>query len=216
MAFEIAPINNEMMKYIDQAYEIATAGSMGMPKLALKTSNSNECKEGTFPVNSFALKTNKLLDLGKEVVAVVAGFRALALDWSDSEKVVATADFNSDDFKRIQALCNSGKKDLDALFAPEFLLYLPKEKKYCTLLMAGFNAKTKGCDGFLKNLKDQKPVVIKACKAENKKGVSFYPIAEKLLTDVDMSGTTQEEWTSQILNFSEITKPKVLVEAGSR
>lgn len=216
MTFDLTPQNTDLLEYIDKAYELSTAGNIGMPKLALKTSNSNECKEGTFDVNHFALKTNKLIDLGKEVVACVASFRALALDWSNSDKVIATADYKSEEFNRIKAIAESGKKDTKTLFGPEFLLYLPSEKKYCTLLMSNYNSKTKGCDGFLKYMKEGKPVVIRACKAENKKGISFFPIAEKYTAEVDMSGTTKEEWANKILDFHAISQPAVAVASDGR
>ncbi len=217
---ELSKLNDGLANYSDEAFKAATEGGGGMPKLALKTSNSDVCKDGTFPVNHFALELNKdkRIDLGKEVPAIILQFRAFALDWSVEGNTIATADHTSADYKRIKALVESGKKDIKALCGPEFLVYLPNEKKFAHLLLSGWNAKKKGADYFFPFSKGEGrvPVLIKAQKAENKNGPSFYPICEKLLTDVDMSGTTNAECNEQILKFMEIAVPNLAAPVEAR
>ncbi len=193
---------------IQEAFESTTSGGNRLPKLSLKTSNSEACKEGKTNINSYALEANeKLTDIGKEITGLVVGFRAFALDFSDKENIVLTGDANSEDYKRIKAVVDSNKKESGCMCGPEFLIYLPEENTYTQLFMGGWNAKLLGADSFFNALKGKYPVTIGSTMKEGKHGKNFYPTCEQLTTDIDLSGTDEAELIEKVTNFMEITKP---------
>lgn len=131
-------LGGQIQKYDDKAFEAVVTSGNYLPRLQLMTSQSEKCKEGAFPINNYALVVGEIFhDLGKEVDILVICFRPKAIEIGDA--VITVFDQNSEEFKRIVAkseLPNSG-----CMYGPEFLVYVPSQKKFATFFMGSKSAR---------------------------------------------------------------------------
>jgi hypothetical protein len=118
--------------YDDELFDKTAKSGDWLPRFQLMTSNSTECKDGKFPINHFALvRDQKFTDLGDRVSGLIAAWRPKALEID--EEITTNYDPNSDEFKRISE--ESLKSDSNAMYGPEFLLWLPEPLTFATFFM---------------------------------------------------------------------------------
>ena len=205
---------------MEQAFNASTTGGGRNPALKLKTASSDACKEGAIPVNHYALEaSSQIRDLGKEPLGLVVSFRAKAIDFkvsvegSDETSVSSTADINSDEFKRIQAVVASNTPNNHCACGPEFLVYLPEENVYAELYMSSWNAKGLGAEHFFTAMKAGTPIKFGSAMKEGKHGKNFYPVCDQVTTELDLSQTDNVELEEKITAFQALAKPVVVEDA---
>lgn len=117
----------------DEFDTIATS-TRYLPRVQLYGSSSLPVKRGKFTGGHYGLVTSKdnIIDLGDSVDCLPLNFRAKALDTS-GEKPYSIFDKHSDEFKDIAA--RSIDKNSKCMYGPEFLLWLPTQKKFATFFM---------------------------------------------------------------------------------
>lgn len=119
-------------KYDADAFDKATKSGTYLGRVQLMTSNSNMCKAGKFPINSYAhVHDQNYTDLGKQADVLVCGWRPKALEMD--EELISVFDPEHEEFKRIQA--KSEEKDSGCMFGPEYLIWIPSIKKFATFFM---------------------------------------------------------------------------------
>ena len=188
--------------YDDDAFDKATKAGDWLPRLQLMTANSKECKDGNFPLNTYAVvKDQNLTDVGKEVDVLVIAWRPKAMEID--EQVYAVYDPESVDFKRIQE--ESNVKDSGCMYGPEFLVWLPSTKQYATFFMGSKSSRREAGNvrALLKNAG-----TLKSKKIETKKYTWFSPIIEKCTTAFDPP--QQDELLEQYTKF--INPPESEIE----
>jgi hypothetical protein len=133
-------MSNELIiptKADDQSFDLAVANGNYLPRVSLKTSNSQQCKDGTFSVNHFAFEDGSIIkDLGQEINVLVVSWRPIALEIIDGQPH-SVYDASSAEFKRIQD--KAGEPESGCLYGIEFLIWLPAIKKFGTF---GFTSKS--------------------------------------------------------------------------
>lgn len=205
---ELVKQNDEAMQ---QAFNASTTGGGRLPTLKLKTASSDACKEGAINVNHYALESqSQIRDLGKEPLGLVVSFRAKAIDFGDGSEdstVSSTADINSDEFKRIQAVVASNQPNNHCACGPEFLVYLPEEETYAELYMSSWNAKGLGAEHFFTAMKAGTPIKLGSAMKEGKHGKNFYPVCDQVTTELDLSGTNNKELEEKITAFQALAQP---------
>ena len=116
-------------EYLD---EIAAGGFL--PRLQLMTANSEDCKNGKFPINNFSLVAGDNDDIGKEVKVVVISRRPKALD--------PTEKLQSHDPKEsvFQDIMTKADASIDrCMYGVEYLIWIPSKETFSTML---FGSKT--------------------------------------------------------------------------
>lgn len=117
----------------DKDFAALASSSKFLSRLQLIGSSSNAAKEGKCAVGHWALLSGQSLeDLGTELRCYVVAMRLKAMD-VDADPIVAYYDPKSEDFKKISMRAEVEKQG--PLAGPEFLIYLPTEKRFCTLFM---------------------------------------------------------------------------------
>lgn len=150
---------NAVIKADEKMFEMTTSSGAFLPRVQLMTSSSEKCKAGEFPINNFAfIAGQNYKDLGKEVDVLVIHWRPKAVDMS-GEVILSSYDGNSDLFQKI--MTKADVKDSKCMFGPEFLIYVPGERKFATFFMGSKSARKEapGIKALLKN----------ACTLKNKK-----------------------------------------------
>lgn len=123
---------NQVQKYNDEVFAATATSATYLSRIALQTSQSKKCKSGEFPINSYALISGQMYtDLGKEVDVLVIAWRPKALEMG--ENLISVYDHTDPEFTRISE--KSEIKDSGCQFGPEFLLWVPKAKKFATFFM---------------------------------------------------------------------------------
>jgi hypothetical protein len=123
---------NQVSKYDDKAFDATSAGGKYLPRLQLMTSNSEKCKCGEFPINSYALVIGETYhDLGKEVDCLVIAWRPKAIEMGDA--VITIHDHTDPEYARIVA--KSEEKDSGCMHGPEFLMWVPSKEKFATFFL---------------------------------------------------------------------------------
>ena len=104
-----------------------------LPRLKLCGSQAGECQRGLVGIGHYALIKSKeeVEDVGDSVDVIVVAGRAKAVQLSDPP--IQAFDPSSDLFKDIQE--ESTKKDSDAMFGPEFLVFIPAHQVYATFFL---------------------------------------------------------------------------------
>ncbi len=104
-----------------------------LPRLKLCGSQAGECQRGLVSIGHYALIKSKeeVEDIGNSVDVIVVSGRSKAVQLSDPP--IQAFDPNSDLFKDIQE--ESTVKDSDAMFGPEFLVYIPTYETYATFFL---------------------------------------------------------------------------------
>ena len=115
---------------------ISTAGGY-LPRVQLYGASSEAVKESKIPMAHFGLTLSKenIVDLGKEFDALPIVWRAKAMELG--EQILNYYDPYSPEFKRIQEL--SDVKDSGCMYGPEYLIWVPSQKKFATFFC---NSKT--------------------------------------------------------------------------
>lgn len=132
--FSNVPTNND-----DKAFELAAGSGKYLPYLQFMTSNSEDCKEGKFPINHYAFVVNSTKhDIGQEVDVIVCGWRSKAARIKGDD-IVSVYDVKHPLFAVLQA--ESEVKDSGAMYGVEFLIWLPSQKKFATLFMGSKSAR---------------------------------------------------------------------------
>ena len=128
----------------DDMFDKMIAGKW-LPRLQLMTSNSTKCKSGEFPVNHYALAVGTTLaDLGKEPDVLVLAYRFKALDTS-GDNIISVYDPASSEWARIAEKADN-TKDSGCMYGPEFLMYIPSQKKFATFLMGSKSSRRESPD----------------------------------------------------------------------
>ena len=146
-----------LQKFDENKFEsISSTGFL--PRVQLMISNSEKCKSGEFPINHYAyVNNNNYDDLGKTVDILVLCWRPKALD--TSEDVISVYDTESEAFKKIVEVADSGAKDSGCMYGPEFLVWVPAKETFATLFCGSKTARNEapsikgfiGCAATLKS-----------------------------------------------------------------
>lgn len=124
----------------DEDFEALSSGG-GLPRVTLMTSNSQEVKDGDFPVNTYALKVGEMLhDLGKNVDIVVCAYRLTALHVSD-DGFCSSHDIKSPLFKDIMHIADTQGFGSGAIYGQEFLVWVPTHSMFATLMCGSKTAR---------------------------------------------------------------------------
>jgi hypothetical protein len=133
-----------------------------LSRIQLYGSKSNPVVEGLIPGRHYGIPVDKdkIIDLGQEVDVVILAWRPKALSINE-DPIIESFDPNTDTFKEIMKL--SAVKDSGAMYGPEFLLYIPKVEKFCTLFMNNKTARreAKNMEPLLRHAATLKSRVIK-------------------------------------------------------
>lgn len=118
-------------KHDDAAFDKVAAGKF-LARIQFMSSSSAPCKDGSFPVNHYALfKSKTPIDLTAEVDILVVSWRPKAL--RIGEAVLAFYDVENPEFKKIAD--ESDTQDSGCMYGPEFLCYIPSMKEFATFFM---------------------------------------------------------------------------------
>lgn len=121
----------------DAVFDKISAGKY-LPRIQFMSSASEPCKDGSFPVNHYALYKSKTpMDLTAEVVVLVIAWRPKALRLGDG--VLAFYDVENPEFRKIQE--EADKQDSGCMFGPEYLCYIPSVKEFATFFMGSKSAR---------------------------------------------------------------------------
>ena len=127
-----------LVKYTPEDLKKMTKSGDWLPRLQLMTSNSEKCKDGKFPVNHYALiEGQNYQDLGAQIDVVVFTWRPKALEIDD--EIITNFDPESAEFQRIEE--EADVPDSNCMFGPEYLLWLPETKQFCTFFMGSKSAR---------------------------------------------------------------------------
>lgn len=128
----LVPIGDVENPYEETFVQVATGGKF-WPRLQLFGSNSDLVKEEKLEV-CYAIVTGKdqLIPLGKQIDILPLAWRPRAIDVK-ADPVLSTSDINSELFKELKA--KADVPDSGAMFGPEYAVYVPEAKMYCTLFM---------------------------------------------------------------------------------
>jgi len=117
--------------------EIRSAGFL--PYIKLYGSNSGEVKEGTISRGHYGLTENQvLIDLGEEVVAIPVSWRWKAVRIIGQ---VFETFYNPENPEYQKVKEKSSEKDSGCMYGPEFLLWLPTQKKFVVYHMNNASAR---------------------------------------------------------------------------
>jgi len=151
-----------IQKHDDSVFDKIAAGKF-LPRIQFMSSASEQCKDGSFPVNHYALfKSKTPIDLTAEVNVLVVSWRPKALRIGDA--VMAFYDVENAEFKKIVE--ESDVQDSGCMYGPEFLCYIPAMKEYATLFMGSKSARNESPN--LKALMG-KGATLRSQKISNKK-----------------------------------------------
>jgi len=134
---ELIPVDaiqseNSVVKHDDDAFSLATKTGDWLPRLQLMTSNSEKCKDGSFPVNNYALVDgSNFTDLGQSVDVLVITWRPKAIEMG--EEIITVYDPKNPLFEKIQL--KSDEKDSGCMFGIEFLVWVAAQKQFATFFM---------------------------------------------------------------------------------
>lgn len=128
------PEDQSVAKYVtEEDFQSIATSSKFLPRLQLFGSNSEVVKEGKVPVGVYGIVNgDKIEVLGNEIRAWVISMRLKAMR-TDTDPIVAYYDPKSEQFQKIKAA--SEVENQGPLCGPEFLIYLPNEKKFVTFFM---------------------------------------------------------------------------------
>ena len=144
MSTDITPQEDQIPivqgKYDDATFSTLATSAKWLPRLQMFGSKSDPVTAGLVPPATYAIVTGKdqYLQLGPMTDILVINWRPKALDLR-GEKPVGYHNPESDSFKEVQE--ESFKQDSNCLFGPEFLVYVPQAKRFCTLLMGSKTAR---------------------------------------------------------------------------
>src|SRR5436189_2682433 len=139
MSNEMIVPNMGVAKFADDKTFTEVASGNFLPRLQLFGGNSEAVKESKIGMAHYGIVRDKsLTDLGKEPAILILSWRPKALEIKDGQ-VTSIFDPKSPEFKRIAAA--SELPDSGCMYGPEFLVYVPQEKVFCTFLMGSKTAR---------------------------------------------------------------------------
>jgi hypothetical protein len=192
---------NQVQKYDDKAFEATSTSANYLPRISLQTSQSKKCKSGEFPINSYAQISGQLyFDLGKEVDVLVIAWRPKALEMG--ENVISVYDHTDPEFARISE--KSEIKDSGCQYGPEFLLWIPKTKKFATFFMGSKSSRREA--PALKNLL-QAAATLKSKHIETKKYDWYAPSITPCNTPFELP--PMEEIMKEVEKFNNPPKSEI-------
>lgn len=166
-----------------------------LPRLQLMTANSTKCKSGEFPMNHWALIVGTTYaDLGKEPDLLVLGYRFKALDTS-GENIISNYDPQSVEWAKIVDLADN-TKDSGCMYGPEFLVYIPSQKKFASFLMGSKSARREAPDV---RARVGKAATLSCRLAEKGKNSWMVPICKQCSTPFDLPDIAEVQ--DQIMKF---------------
>lgn len=152
-----------------------------LPRLQLMTSNSEACKNGSVPVNNYALVQGKNFRvLGGSVDCFVLAFRPQALD-INGDQIISVHDPEHAEFKRIQE--TSKTPNSGCMFGPEYLVWVGAAKEFATFFMGNPSARNES-PNVQARLGDM--VTLKSQKIDSKKFTWFAPQALPCTTPMEL------------------------------
>jgi len=177
----------------DELFKEATTALDYFSRLQLMTSNSEVCKDGSFPPNHYALvRDQNYRDLGDSVNVLVIGWRPKAIEID--EQIITSFNPEDDEFQRIKEA--SYQKDSGCMYGPEFFVYVPSVKEYLTFFMGSKSSR--------REAPSMRALLLKAATLKSKKITTpsytwFAPVVEKCATTFAVP--PQEEIVEQYTKF---------------
>lgn len=112
-----------------------------LPRVQLCSGSSGVVTEGLAVVGNYAFVRGEkdCIDLGKEVNIIPLCWRFAAMHFG--EKMEIAYDPKSAQFKKIQAIANSGEQDNRAAYGPQFLIWVPHLKEFATFFFGSKSAR---------------------------------------------------------------------------
>lgn len=198
----VSNLNLTPAKYSDDDFTKTASGGGGfMPRLQLLTSNAAKCKSGDFPTNHYALVDGQEFgDLGKNVDVLIVDWRPKALEVG--ENVISVFDTSDAEFQRIQE--KSGEANSGCMYGPEFLVYIPANKRFATFFMGTKSSRREA--GNVK-AKMHNAATLGSQKIETSKFTWFAPKASACTTPFDVP--SGEELSEVIEKFRNPPKNEV-------
>lgn len=185
--------------------KMAQGGTKFLPRLQLFGGNSDAVKEGLVPIGTYGLvlAKGKLIPLGKEVDLIAWVWRPKAIDMSDRDNIVAIFDPTDPVFTEIQE--RAGETDSGCSYGPEFLIYLPQQERFATLLFGSKSARMEA-----PNLKGRlgKPTTLTVDLV--KKGKYSWHVIVVNQCSTPFNWPAKELVQEQVTTFNK--PPKILVE----
>jgi len=173
-------VNQLPQKYSQADFEAISTSGKYLARLQLMTSNSKQCKDGTFPINHFALiKDNLYKDLGSTVDVLIVAWRpkALRLD----EPVISIFDPQDPQFKQIAE--DSEEQNSKCMYGPEYLVWIPVVTQFALFFMGSKSARRESAN---MNARLLKAGTLKPKKIETKQRTWFCPTATPCTTPFDL------------------------------
>lgn len=162
--------------------EIASSVSF-LPRIQLCGSNSQFAKEGKIGINRFAMVDNKEpIDLGStfDCLPIIHRYKALRIG---EGSVMNYYDPRSEAFKQIQV--ESEEQDSGCMFGPEFLLWVPSQKRFATFFFSSKSSRREA--PALKTLMDSRRASTLTCKTvKGKKYVWVVPVPVPCSTPIEL------------------------------
>ncbi len=126
----LIPISPSNMS--DEAFSSMATASKFLPRIQIFGSSSKAVKTGQFPVGHYGLVVgkDKNIDLGEQFDCLPINVRPKAMDIT-GKQIVSRFDHESDEFASIRD--RAGTPNSGCMFGPEFLLWLPAQKRFATM-----------------------------------------------------------------------------------
>lgn len=176
-----------------------------LPRLQLFDSNSNDVKKGNIPISHYGLKNaNTLIDLGGEVELFVCSMRLKALDLRNDE---VKSFFNPAMPEFLTIRGQSEFQNSNCLCGPEFLVYIPRVKKFATFFMSSKTMRREAPN--VKNLLN-KACLLRSRFIEKGKFAWYGPVATAYTSPLEMPSS--ERLSAELESFN--NPPESQVEAA--
>lgn len=163
---KIEDLSTDIQEYNDDQFALTSRSGDYLPRLQFMSARSPKCSSGDFPINHYALVNDQQFDdLGTELDVVVVAWRPKALHVG--ETVITLFNPEKPQFQEIQE--KSGLKDnMEDMFGPEFLIWIPHISKFATLFMcsASMRRESPKIKAFLKGQATLSSQYIKTAKFE--------------------------------------------------
>jgi hypothetical protein len=185
---DLSVLGGQVQVYSDQDFDAVAKGGDFLPRLQLMISQSQPCKDGSFPVNHYALvEGQQNTDLGDAVDILPICWRPKALK-IDGESVLTFYDPAAVEFKDIQA--QSAETDSGCMYGPEFLVWIPSVKKLATFF---FGSKSSRREAPNLRARLQQAATAKSKKIETTKYTWFAPVITGCSTPIEPPPPDQME-----------------------
>lgn len=203
-----------VQKYGDSDLAAVTKSGSFLPRVQLFTAKSNQAQDGSIGINHYGINDGGTIkDLGLTVDVLCLTWRPKALDMG--EVVIASYKTDSNEFKRIAE--KSMESDSGCMFGPEFLFWVPTEKKFATFLMGSKSMRREAKKWIPSYL--MQPITLKSLKIETPKYTWFSPVATVCSTPFDMPSAEDIQEVAEAFNNppeSEVETAPVKTDGAAR